>query len=216
MEKNNNSDPLKRRICITAVIFTLAVLAVIFALIQHQRSSIAPVYEMKVSGLTANTPNEAQAQCRAQSQKFAEIKQKYRGVCWVWCGNENLYLVKSSAAELMADSEFEGFTEISFRDRRGSTHDGYIISIDAEAKELGRIELEPADEYDFERVSMSIREGLRSGSIAFENAVYLWEKGSAEVLAVRDGSFEIMEENIAAFLDDGGRERVCYILDTGI
>ena len=214
--KKQNSDPLTRRICILAAIVTLAVLAAVFAVTAHKRASIAPVYQMKVAGLAAQTPAEAQAQCRAESGKFEVIEKKYKDVCWVWCENEDLFLVKTSAVQLVGDSKFKDFTAISFRDRHGNSREGYIVRIDKEGNELGRIALEKAEVYDFESVSMSIRESLRSGKLAFENAVYLWEKGSGEVLAVKPDSYETAADNIVTFADDGGRTRICYILDTKI
>lgn len=216
MKKKSRSELLKRHIYITAAVLTLAALALVFSLVKHQQAAVAPVYVMKVSGMTAQTPEEAQAQCRQEYRKFKDISDEHSDVSWAWSESGELYLVKTSAVTLMAESKYPDFSEIKFKDRRGAAHVGYIVDITDEPKELCRIELEPAEEYKLEQVSMSIRERLRSGEISCPDAVFLWEKGSGEVLAVKKDSYEIIEKNIVSFADDGGRVRICYILDTKI
>ena len=63
---------------------------------------------------------------------------------------------------------------------------------------------------------MSIRVALRSGEISYENAVYLWEKDTDLVLAVRPDTYKTVEGSIVSFTDDGNVAHTCYILDTEI
>ena len=49
---------------------------------------------------------------------------------------------------------------------------------------------------------MTVRVGLRSGDIKYENAVYLWEKDTDIVLAVRPDTYKTVEGSIVSFTDD--------------
>ena len=60
------------------------------------------------------------------------------------------------------------------------------------------------------------RTAVASGEISYENAVYLWEKDSTEVIAVRADSYQTVQDNIVSFTDDGNVTHTCYILDTKI
>ena len=203
---------VKRTYAVAAAI-TIAVLAVVFALIMHYRE-LAPVYVLEVKGLDAETPSEAQTECRGEYTKFAELMREYTGTSWVWCGDNRLYLVKTSVLRINAKDETERFTAVTFRAGNGDRLGGYIIDPVTPPKELGRIELTGGERYDFESVSMSIRVGLRSGEISYDDAVYLWEKDSSEVIVARPDSCSVVQDNIVSFTDDGNLTHTCYILDT--
>ena len=65
-------------------------------------------------------------------------------------------------------------------------------------------------------ISAGFGGGLRSGEISYEDAVYLWDKDSTEVIAVRADSYQTVQDNIVSFTDDGNVTHTCYILDTKI
>ena len=79
-------------ICATVAVLALAV---IFGLFLSRNRQVAPVYELEVEGLEAETPAEAQAACRGDHERFAEAMEKYGENSWVWCGGKTLYLVES-------------------------------------------------------------------------------------------------------------------------
>lgn len=212
--KRQGSSPAKRTYIAFAAI-TLAVLAVVFAVIMQSRSK-TPVYVLEVNGLDAETPAEAQIECRAEHEKFAKPLQNNTGCAWVWCGDNKLYLVKTTALRINTKDETQNFTAVTFDGGEGKRLEGYIIEPETPPTELGRIVLTDGEKYNFESVSMSIREGLRSGEISYENAVYLWEKGSTEVIAVRADSYQTVQDNIVSYTDDGNVTHTCYILDTKI
>lgn len=212
--KRQGSSPAKRTYIAFAAI-TLAVLAVVFAVIMQSRSK-TPVYVLEVNGLDAETPAEAQIECRAEHEKFAKPLQNNTGCAWVWCGDNKLYLVKTTALRINTKDETQNFTAVTFDGGEGKRLEGYIIEPETPPTELGRIVLTDGEKYNFESVSMSIREGLRSGEISYENAVYLWEKYSTEVIAVRADSYQTVQDNIVSYTDDGNVTHTCYILDTKI
>lgn len=212
--KRQGSSPAKRTYIAFAAI-TLAVLAVVFAVIMQSRSK-TPVYVLEVNGLDAETPAEAQIECRAEHEKFAKPLQNNTGCAWVWCGDNKLYLVKITALRINTKDETQNFTAVTFDGGEGKRLEGYIIEPETPPTELGRIVLTDGEKYNFESVSMSIREGLRSGEISYENAVYLWEKDSTEVIAVRADSYQTVQDNIVSYTDDGNVTHTCYILDTKI
>lgn len=212
--KRQGSSPAKRTYIAFAAI-TLAVLAVVFAVIMQSRSK-TPVYVLEVNGLDAETPAEAQIECRAEHEKFAKPLQNNTGCAWVWCGDNKLYLVKTTALRISTKDETQNFTAVTFDGGEGKRLEGYIIEPETPPTELGRIVLTDGEKYNFESVSMSIREGLRSGEISYENAVYLWEKDSTEVIAVRADSYQTVQDNIVSYTDDGNVTHTCYILDTKI
>ncbi len=212
--KRQGSSPAKRTYIAFAAI-TLAVLAVVFAVIMQSRSK-TPVYVLEVSGLDAKTPAEAQTECRAEHEKFAKPLQDNTGCAWVWCGDNKLYLVKTTALRINTKDETQNFTAVTFDGGAGKQLEGYIIEPETPPTELGRIELTDGEKYNFESVSMSIRMGLRSGEISFDDAVYLWEKDSTEVIAVRGDSYQTVQDNIVSYTDDGNVTHTCYILDTKI
>lgn len=212
--KRQGSSPAKRTYIAFAAI-TLAVLAVVFAVIMQSRSK-TPVYVLEVNGLDAETPAEAQIECRAEHEMFAKPLQNNTGCAWVWCGDNKLYLVKTTALRISTKDETQNFTAVTFDGGEGKRLEGYIIEPETPPTELGRIVLTDGEKYNFESVSMSIREGLRSGEISYENAVYLWEKDSTEVIAVRADSYQTVQDNIVSYTDDGNVTHTCYILDTKI
>lgn len=193
---------------------TLAVLAVLFILFLYLKSQVAPVYEYTVKGLSAETPAQAQTECRADYKKFASVMKDYEDCSWVWCGKDVLYLVRPSALKVDVSSDETNFTAVKFFDSHGNRLRGYIIDPSIAPKELGRIILSPSDEYTFDNVSMTVRVGIRNGEIKYDDAVFLWEKGSAEVIVVRPDTYETVQDNIVSFTDDGNVVRICYVLDT--
>ena len=212
--KRQGSSPAKRTYIVYAAI-TLAVLALVFAIIMQLRSK-TPEYVLEVSGLDAKTPAEAQIECRAEHAKFAKPLQDNTGCAWVWCGDNKLYLVKTTALRINTKDETPNYTAVTFDGGGGKRLEGYIIQPETPPTELGRIALTGGEEYDFASVSMSVRMGLRSGEISYEDAVYLWEKDSTEVIVARADSFVTVQDNIVSFTDDGNVTHTCFILDTKI
>lgn len=118
--------------------------------------------------------------------------------------------------EIDASAEETGFTAVSFLNASGKRLHGYIIDPVTAPVELGRIKISDAKEYTYDNVSMTVRVGLRSGDIKYENAVYLWEKDTDLVLAVRPDTYKTVEGSIVSFTDDGNVTHTCYVLDTEI
>ncbi len=203
-----------KRFYIICIAVTLALILALLLVYLHQRAEVAPVYVLTVEGLEADTPADAQAACRAENKHYIECMKDSKDCLWVWCGDDRLFLVNPDALHVDGDAENCGFAAVTFTDEKGNEHSGFIIDPTAEPRELGRIQLEEAEEYSFDSVSMSIRVALRNGKIAYENAAYLWEKGSNVVFAVYADSYTVVENNLVSFVDDGGASRVCYILDT--
>ncbi len=212
--KRQGSSPAKRTYIVYAAI-TLAVLALVFAVIMQLRSK-TPEYVLEVSGLDAQTPAEAQVECRAEHEKFAKPLQDNTGCAWVWCGDNKLYLVKTTALRINTKDETQNFTAVTFDGGEGKQLEGYIIRPETPPAELGRIVLTGGEKYDYGSVSMSVRAGLRSGEIGCTDAVYLWEKDSTEVIVARADSYQTVQDNIVSFTDDGNVTHTCYILDTKI
>lgn len=205
----------KKKLLIMCAVAVVAVLALAFLLITNARTK-APAYVLEVKGLDAEAPSQAQAELREDYERFAKLSAEHSGCVWVWAGGEKLYLINANALKISTDSEEASFTSVKFKDEKGSGLKGYIIDPTVQPKELGRIQLVNADDLTYDKVSMSIRVGLRSGEIEYEDAIYLWEKGSSEVLAVRPDTFELIEGHIVSFTDDGSKTHTCYILDTKI
>lgn len=213
-KKRNSSS--SRRVYLICGIVTFALLAVVFGIHSYEISKIAPVYQVKVNGLQAETPAEAQAACRAAYSSFTKAAEKHPDCAWVWAGKKTVYLVKPDAVELDAAEREDGFMAVKFKDAAGKSRTGYVIDPTTPPAELGRIVISSDTEYTFDKVSQTIRVGIRSGDINYENAVYLWEKDSDLVLAVRLDSYKIVEGSIVSFTDDGNVTHTCYILDTEI
>ena len=206
MPAKKRSRSNSKQVYIICAIVTLAVLGVIFGIHKYKIAQIAPVYQIRVDGLDAAAPAEAQAACRADHARFAEQSQKYSGCAWVWAGKK----------ELDASAEETGFTAVSFLNASGKRLHGFIIEPATEPVELGRIKISDAKEYNYDNVSMTVRVGLRNGDIKYENAVYLWEKDTDIVLAVRPDTYKKVEGSIVSFTDDGNVTHTCYVLDTEI
>ena len=213
-EKRQGNGSEKRTYIAFAAI-TLAVLAVVFAFIMQYRSQ-SPVYVLEVNGLNAKAPSEAQAECRAEYGEFSKPLKEHTGCSWVWCGDNKLYLVKTSALRINMKDNTANFTAVTFENGSGNRLAGYVIDPATPPRELGRIELTGGEKYNYESVSMSIRVGLRSGDIGYEDAVYLWEKDSTEVIVARADSYAVVQDSIVSFTDDGNTTHTCYILDTKI
>lgn len=216
MPARRRSRNSSKQVYIICAVVTLVVLGVIFGIHKYKISQVAPVYQVHIDDLEAATPAEAQAACRADYQRFAAESEKYPGCAWVWTGKRTLYLVKPDALEINAAAEETGFTAVKFINASGKQRKGFIIDPTTEPVELGRIKIDDAKEYNYDNVSMTIRVGLRSGEINYENAVYLWEKDTDLVLAVRSDTYKTVEGSIVSFTDDGNVAHTCYILDTEI
>ena len=65
MPAKKRSRSNSKQVYIICAIVTLAVLGVIFGIHEYKIAQIAPVYQIRVDGLDAATPAEAQAACRA-------------------------------------------------------------------------------------------------------------------------------------------------------
>lgn len=206
----------QKQVYIICAAVTVIILGALFGVYKYRLSRVAPVYELRVENLEAQTPAEAQAACRGDYSRFADAMKGHDGCAWVWTGKHKLYLVKPEALEIAASAEETGFTAVKFTDANGRQKSGYIIDPATEPVELGRIKIDEADALDYNNVSMTVRAALRSGGISYENAVYLWEKDTDFVLAVRPDTYKIVEGNIVSFTDDGGVTHTCYILDTEI
>ena len=216
MPARRRSRNSSKQVYIICAVVTIVVLGVIFGIHKYKVSQVAPVYQVHIDGLEAVTPAEAQAACRADDQRFAAESEKYPGCAWVWTGKKTLYLVKPDALEIDAAAEETGFTAVKFINASGKQRKGFIIDPTTEPVELGRIKIDDAKEYNYDNVSMTIRVGLRSGEINYENAVYLWEKDTDLVLAVRSDTYKTVEGSIVSFTDDGNVTHTCYVLDTEI
>ena len=210
MPAKKRSRSNSKQVYIICAIVTLAVLGVIFGIHKYKIAQIAPVYQIRVDGLDAATPAEAQAACRAAYTRFAE---KHSGCAWVWAGKKTLYLVRPETLEIDTSAEETGFTAVSFLNASGKRLHGFIIDPATEPVELGRIKINDAKEYNYDNVSMTVRVGLRSGDIKYEN---LWEKDTDIVLAVRPDTYKKVEGSIVSFTDDGNVTHTCYVLDTEI
>ncbi|MCF0136978.1 MAG: hypothetical protein HUJ66_01295 [Oscillospiraceae bacterium] len=204
-----------RRYYIKCILLTLLAAALLFALYLNQRSKVAPEYELTVEGLNAKGPAEAQAMCRSEYELCTECMEGREDCLWVWCGEDKLYLVRPEAL-VIGKEKSEGHTSVSFTDDKGKPREGYIIDPTGEPNELGRVEICEPGELGFDSVSMSVRAALRKGELSYADAVYLWEKGSGIVIAVKENTYTVVEGNIVSFTDDGGVTRVCYILDTSL
>lgn len=216
MAARRRIDKKQKQVYIICAIVTLVILGVMFGIYKHRLSRVAPVLEIRVDNLEAQTPAEAQAACRGDYARFAEAMEGHEGCAWVWTGKHMLYLVRPEALEIAASAEETGFTAVKFKTANGKTKSGYIIDPATEPVELGRIKVTDAQEINYESVSMTVRMALRSGEISYENAVYLWEKDTDLVLAVRPDTYKTVEGSIVSFTDDGGVTHTCYILDTEI
>ena len=216
MAARRRIDKKQKQVYIICAIVTLVILGVMFGVYKHRLSRVAPVLEIRVDTLEAQTPAEAQAACRGDYARFAEAMEGHEGCAWVWTGKHKLYLVRPEALEIAASAEETGFTAVKFKTSNGKTKSGYIIDPATEPVELGRIKVTDAQEINYESVSMTVRTALRSGEISYENAVYLWEKDTDLVLAVRPDTYKTVEGSIVSFTDDGGVTHTCYILDTEI
>ena len=200
---------------IACAAITLAVLAVVFALIMHFRA-LSPVYTLEVKELDAESPAVAQAECRANHTRFSELLKEHTGTSWVWCGGDKLYLVKTSVLRINSGDDTPNFTAVTFDGGKGEHLKGYVIDPATPPRELGRIKLTDGEKYNFESVSMTIRVALKNGDINYKNAVYLWEKDSTEVIVASADSYQTVQDNIVSFTDDGNTTHTCYILDTKI
>lgn len=216
MSARRSSGKKIKSVYIICAAVVVAALGLIYGIHRYNISQVAPVYVMKVEGLACETPAEAQAACRGDYAKFAETQSGYDGCAWVWTGEDSLYLVKSEALELNPAAEETGFTAVTFLNPNGKRLGGWVIDPATEPVELGRIEITDGGEYTFENVSMTVRVGIRNGEISYENAVYLWEKDSDTVLAVRPDTYKAVEGSIVSFTDDGNVTHTCYILDTAV
>lgn len=207
---------LRRRLIILAAA-TLGTLLVIFLIIMQIKSQM-PLYMIGINGLDADSPAQAQRVCRESWERFAEIKQEYGDCEFVWCGKNRLYLLRPYALEEIPDKDNTGFVTVSFFNTSGIKSEGYIIHPELSPRELGIIDLVKTKgmELSFDSVSMSVRVGLREGSVGFDNAVYLWEEGSRKVFAVRAEAVTGETGDCVHFIDDGNTLRECYILDTTI
>lgn len=197
------------------IVITVAVLLAVLLLLLIKASIVAPVCEIRIQDLDAETPAEAQAICRADYKKFVKASKDYDDCLWVWCGGKSVYLAKADELNVCAGG-VAGFTRVKFLDDDGTWLKGYVIDPESEPNELGRISLGESESYNYEDVGMSIRVALREGSIDYEGAVYLWKIGTNTVFAVKPDSYTVIDGINVSFTDDGGQSCFCRILDTDI
>ena len=204
----------RKRLIIWASV-TFFVLAVIFCVIMGIRAKM-PMYMISVDGLDASSPAQAQRLCRENYQRFAAMKNEHPNCEFVWCGKNRIYMLLPYALESIPDSENTGFDSVRFYSTGGIKTRGYIIRPELPNQELGIIDLVNGNRFDFESVSMSVRVGLRKGEIPFNDAVFIWEKDSKKVFAVKKTAVFGQPGADTQFVDDGGVIRNCVILDTRI
>ena len=197
------------------VIATAILLICILVLITGLRSKL-PELVISTEGLSARTPAEAQTELRTQADSFAKIKSEHENCSFVWCGSDEIYLVRNDKLEHIKQDSSEKFERVRLYVTSGLRVRGYIIDPCRKSSELGRIELVDGKVYDLDTVSMSVRVGLRNGDIDYGDAVYLWEKGSREVIAVKNGSVTASAGETVSYLDDGEVRHECLVLDTNL
>ena len=199
------------------ILFTVLALGIMFGLCLLMLSRVGDAYKLTVKGLVADNPADAQAQCRADNEYFAGLQKQFSGNCWVWTGDNVVYLVRSSKLTVVIDdNNSTGFTKVRFIDHNGISLSGYIIDPVSESSVLGKILLDEEQELDFDKISMSVRVSMRNGDVDFGEAVYLWETGTRNVYAVKPEAVTITDGVIASFTDDGGNVILGYILDTDL
>ena len=215
MLKLNNIPPKKLYIICAAV--TVTVLLLVLALVIHANLTTAPLYEITVRGLAAETPQDAQAVCRADCEYYRSVIGPHKNCCWVWCGNDKLYIIRYSALKIDPDTDsVTGFTRVNFKDRGGRRLTGHIIDPTAEPVEIARVRITDSEKFSLDNVSMSVRESIRNGIISYENAVYVWEKGRNFVYALKEDAITALEGHVCTFTDDGDELHVGFLLDTRI
>ena len=115
MAARRRIDKKQKQVYIICAIVTLVILGVMFGIYKHRLSRVAPVLEIRVENLEAQTPAEAQAACRGDYTRFAEAMEGHEGCAWVWTGKHKLYLVRPEALEIAASAEETGFTAVKFK-----------------------------------------------------------------------------------------------------
>lgn len=197
------------------IIATAIVLLAVLIVVLIGASRIAPVCKLDVKGLSADSPAEAQAICRADYAKFQKASKGHKGCVWVWCGKGAVFLTNADDLTIIAGSGAD-FTRVSFIDEDGTEMTGYVIDPESPPNELGRITLDGDGPYTYEDVGMSIREALRAGELGYDGAVYLWKVGTSTVFAVKPDAYTLIDGTGVSFTDDGGQLCFCRILDTDI
>lgn len=212
-----NRDISLKQLCIICAIVTATVLVATFFLILHINHQSAPIYEINVKGLAADTPQDAQAQCRTDHEYYASLLKPHKDCFWVWGEEDRLYALSGKALGINPDSgRSSGFTYVDFRDRRGIKHSGYIIDPTVEPVELARVSIAGSESRNIENVSMSIRDSIRRDILQYENAAYVWEKGQSFVYVLKKDAVTKIEGAVCSFKDDGSTQRVGFLIDTRI
>ena len=182
MPAKSEAEATQKQVYIICAIVTLAVLGVIFGIHEYKIAQIAPVYQIRVDGLDAATPAGLRLPAARHIRALPSRARNTRAA--LGCGQEKRRFTSSNpeTLEIDASAEETGFTAVSFLNASGKRLHGYIIDPVTAPVELGRIKISDAKEYTYDNVSMTVRVGLRSGDIKYENAVYLWEKDTDLVL----------------------------------
>ena len=208
--------PDKKQLLLCLLI-ALAIMVLVMHIVIGRNNEIAPAYEVTVKDLVASCPEDVQEFCRPDWEYYSSILKKHDNCVWVWCGGNRLFAVRADRLTLDPESCRLGkFVEVHYTDQRGRDCEGYIIDLSSPPVELARIRLTDARRYDFENVSMTIRSGIRSGELTYEDVFYLWEKGRDFVYVIPQSAVTTAGDKFGCFTDDGGRMRVCHILDTDI
>lgn len=216
MRKKEKNPKQRKKALIMTIVILLAFGAALLTFVSEITDSIAPVYQMTVKGMHLRTPYEVQAACRADFEDFRSASEEYDDCIWVWCGGSKMFLVKNNALTVCADSNYDGFTRVQFTNNKLKMIKGYIIDAEKEPNELARIDISNAEDFSFDSVSMSVRVAITDGRISFDDACYLWERGSHTVFAVSKDKIPEDSDGIVTFTDDGGQRHLCRILDTDI
>ena len=197
------------------IIITAVVLFAVLIVVLIYTSRIAPVCKLNVKGLSADSPADAQALCRADYAKFKKASEGHEGCVWVWCGKGAVFLTNADDLTIIAGSE-SGFTHVSFIDEDGTEMTDYVIDPESPPNELGRISLSGDGPFNYEDVGMSIRQALRAGELDYDGALYLWKVGTNTVFAVKPDAYTLIDGTQVSFTDDGSQLCFCRILDTDI
>lgn len=94
MPAKKRSRSNSKQVYIICAIVTLAVLGVIFGIHEYKIAQIAPVYQIRVDGLDAATPAEAQAACARHIRALPSRARNTRAA--LGCGQEKRRFTSSN------------------------------------------------------------------------------------------------------------------------
>lgn len=209
----NRTDDSRRKAVFVCIAVTVVILTAIFVTVMLLRARL-PELVVAADGLSAKTPAEAQTELRRQADSFAKIKAAHTDCVFVWCGTDKLYLVRTDKITPIDRDENDNFERVRIYNANGLTVRGYIVDPCKESVELGRIKLVDSKKAKADNVAMTVRIGLREGEIDYTDAVYLWEKGSKEVIVLKSSAVTAKPGKTVSYVDDGEVRHECIVLDT--